>query len=245
MRNDREILDSQLSGVTWTQEDRRAVRCAIGKEQKGHMKKRMLLAAALALVLMMSAAVAVQAGWGVLDFAQRDADVQRALPSSPVQTQIPQEGGAGREMTIAVTDAVWDGEKVYVTLLAKPMREGVLLMDQCLSPDMKVQNLDRELQEEMTIGQWAAAQGFTELLGLDVSPEVNGGFPACAVRWHLEPGGAVSLLIIFEGVTPQQALDVAFCCAAFGYDEKSDSFSDLENADSFRMRCTLNAPETE
>ena len=52
MTDPRNLLDRQLSGMTWTQGDRRAVLCAIGKE-KPVMKKKFatLLTAVLILAL--------------------------------------------------------------------------------------------------------------------------------------------------------------------------------------------------
>lgn len=89
MTDPKNLLDRQLSGVTWTQGDRRAVLCAIGKE-KPVMKKKFatLLTAVLILALLAGAAVAASRLWGVEDFADRSGI---PLPVAPVQQQIPQQ----------------------------------------------------------------------------------------------------------------------------------------------------------
>ena len=98
MHDPQRILDRQLSGVQWTQGDRRAVLCKIGKE-KPIMKRKLvtLLAAALLMMLLTGAAVAATVLWGVEDFADRRGD---QLPDVPVQTGIPQNGGVGSEVTL-------------------------------------------------------------------------------------------------------------------------------------------------
>lgn len=246
MNETKELLDRQLSRVMWTQGDRHAVRCAIRKERT-YMKKKFvwMLAAALLLTLLAGVALAVGMGWGVKEFAQRDAQVRDGMPDVPVQTAIPQQGGVGREALVSVTDAVWDGETVYITLLAEPVQEGLLLMDECLAPDMPVRNLDCELPEGMTIAEWAAGSGFTDMLGLGITPVVNGNSMGCRVRWHMEEDGACTQLFVFEGLAAGEKLELSFLCGTFGYDAETESFSDLTRADGFRLDCTLTKPAVE
>jgi len=247
MMNEKELLDRQLSCVTWTQRDRQAVRCAIRKERTYPMKKKMMLilTAALLLMTLTGAAFAACFVWGVKDFAQRDQDVSALVLDSPVQTEIPQQGGMGKEACFSVTDAVWDGETVCITLLAQPNAPSVLLMDSCLSPDMTVQNLDRELSVSQSIGEWAVDNGFTDMLGLDISPSLNGDWPASMSSWHMEENGAMTMLIVFEGLKDNDVLPLTFLCSTFGYDPETDSFSDLSRSDSVTLTCTLSAPDPE
>ena len=61
MTDPKNLLDRQLSGVTWTQGDRRAVLCAIGKE-KNVMKKKFATLLTAVLILALFAALAAVFG---------------------------------------------------------------------------------------------------------------------------------------------------------------------------------------
>ena len=242
MTDPRNLLDRQLSGVTWTQGDRRAVLCAIGKE-KPVMKKKFatLLTAVLILALLAGAAVAASRLWGVEDFADRSGI---PLPVAPVQQQIPQQGGAGMEVTVAATSAVWDGETVCITLHCQPRAENLLLMDACLDLDMPLRNLDRQLTGDGTIDEWAAANGFTDVLGLAIEPMLNGAYLPCRVSWHLEENGSCTLFYEFDGAA-DGPLDLRFQCVTWGWDEERACFCNDERNEAFDLFCTLIPPVTE
>lgn len=242
MTDSRKILDRQLSGVTWTQGDRHAVLCAIGKE-KPVMKKKfaVLLTAVMILVLLTGAAVAASRLWGVEDFASRRGE---ALPDAPVQSSIPQQGGVGREVTVAATSAVWDGETVRITLHCKPNAENLLLMDACLDLDMPVRNLDRDLPEGGTIADWIAASPFTDVLGVAIEPMLNGEYQPCRASWHLEENGSCTFFYEFDGVS-DGPLDLRFQCVTWGWDEDRSCFCDDDRNEAFDLFCTLTPPEAE
>ena len=163
------------------------------------MKRKLvtLLAAALLMMLLTGAAVAATMLWGVEDFVARRGD---QLPDVPVQTGIPQSGGIGREATVSVTDALWDGETVFITLHCQPGAEDLLLMDACLALDMPVRNLDRDLPEGGDVAAWMADAGFTDVLGVAVEPMLNGAYVPYRVAWHLEENGGCTLFYEFDGV---------------------------------------------
>lgn len=240
MTDKKALLDRQLSRVEWTQGDRRAVLCAIRKEQPVMRKKlAILFTAVLILALLTGAAIAASRLWGVQDFADRDGDF---LPAVPVQSTIAQSGGAGREMTISATSAVWDGETVRITLHCQPVAENLLLMDACLAPDMPVRNLDRDLPQGGSIADWAAANGFTDVLGVAIEPLLNGEYLPCSAVWHLEEGGGCTQYYTFEGVA-DGPLDLRFQCVTWGWDEASGSFCSEDRSESIDLFCTLTPPE--
>lgn len=242
MTDPKDLLDRQLSGVAWTQGDRSAVLCAIGKE-KPVMKKKFvtLLTAVLILALLTGAAVAATRLWGVEDFAARSG---MPLPAAPLQQQIPQQGGAGSEVTIVATSAVWDGETVCITLHGQPHAENLLLMEACLDLDMPLRNLDRQLTGEGTIADWAAANGFTDVLGLAIEPMLNGVYVPYRVSWHLEENGSYTLFYEFDGVS-DGPLDLRFQCVTWGWDEARASFCSDDRNEAFDLFCTLTPPEAE
>ena len=241
MTDSRKLLDLQLSGVTWTQDDRRAVLCAIGKE-KTVMKKKMmtLLAAVLLFALLTGVAVAATMLWGVEDFAARRGE---ALPAVPVQRSILQQGGAGREMTVNATSAIWDGETVRITLHCRPNAENLLLMEACLDLDMPVRNLDRDLPQGGTIADWIAASSFTDVLGVAIEPMLNGKYLPCGVAWHLESDGSYTLYYTFDGVA-EGPLDLRFQCVTWGWDEARGCFCSDAHNEVFDLYCTLIPPQT-
>lgn len=243
MNRTRKYLDDQLSSVNWTQRDRAAVLCAI-REEKKPVKKKSTLALALtaALILMTTLALAVSATWGVLDFADRDEFVRENLPEGSVQQEISQSGGLCEEVKFSVTDAIYDGNTVYLTLLAEPLREGVMLMDFSLPLDAPASNLDKSLPRTSTIAEWCTAQGFTDYLGVDTSPRISGQWKSCGIAWHMEEEGACTFLISFEGVPAGETLEIEFNCATWGHDLTSESFSDFERSDSCWLTCQLQVP---
>lgn len=244
MTDNKALLDRQLSRVDWTPRDRRTVLCAIRKEQS-IMKKKLvpLLLTALLLAMLTGVAVAATVLWGVEDFAARRGET---LPDVPVQRSIPQQGGVGREMIVSVTDALWDGETVRITLHCQPRAKDLLLMEACLDLDMPVRNLDRDLPEGGTIAQWIAASAFTDFLGLDVEPVLADRYPygvPHSVAWHLEDDGSYTLYYTFEGVS-DGSLEVCFRCVTWGWDEERESFCDDARSESVDLFCTLTPPET-
>lgn len=240
MNDAKNLLDRQLSRVEWTQGDRQTVLCAVRKE-KSVMKKKLitLLAAALLLAMLTGAAVAATMLWGVEDFAARSG---MPLPDAPVQQEIPQQGGEGTQMTVRVTDAVWDGETVCITLHCQPNMPGTLLMEACLSPDMPLRNLDRQLAGEGAIADFAAQRGFSDLLGVEIEPMLNGEYIGCRASWHLEESGGYTLFYEFDGVA-DGPLTIDFQCVTWGWDEARGSFCDDSRCEVIDLACTLTAPE--
>lgn len=206
------------------------------------MKKKLipLLAAVLLLAMLTGAAVAATMLWGVEDFAARSGI---PLPDAPVQQTIPQEGGDGETLTVAVTSAVWDGETVCITLHCQPKQPETLLLDACLSPDMPVRNLDRQLPESGTIGEWAASHGFNDLLGVELEPMLDGKYIGHRVSWHLEEGGGFTLFYEFDGMA-DGPLAIDFQCITWGWDEARGSFCDDARQEITNLACTLTPPES-
>lgn len=233
------LLDRQLSRVMWEPGDRAAVLGAIRKE-KPVMKRKLvpLLAAVLLLALLSGAAVAATMLWGVEDFADR---LGEPLPTVSVQQTIPQSGGVGSEMIVTATSAVWDGQTVRITLHCQPRAEDLLLMEACLSPDMTANNLDPQLTRTCTIAEWAAASGYTDVLGVCIDPVINDRYVPYRVAWHLEDGGSYTLYYEFDGVA-EGPLDVRFACVTWGWDEARGSFCSDERNEVFDLYCTLTPP---
>jgi hypothetical protein len=204
------------------------------------MKRKLvtLLAASLLMMLLTGAAVAATVLWGVEDFADRRGD---QLPDVPVQTGIPQNGGVGSEVTVTATSALWDGETVYITLHCQPYEEALLLMDACLTLDMPVRNLDRDLPEGGDVAAWMVDAGFNDVLGMAIEPMLNGRYMPCCVAWHLEENGGCTLFYEFDGVA-EGPLDLRFQCVTWGWDEERGSFCSDDRSEAFDLLCTLTPP---
>lgn len=244
MNDPRELLDAQLSGVTWTQQDRAAVLCAIGEEKRSVRKKSgLVIILATLMLLMTTLAIAVGTTWGVQDFANRDAFVRENLPAAPLQQQIRQTGGECKNVRFSVTDAVYDGKSIFLSLLAEPVQEDAVLMDISLSLDMPARNLDKSLPRDITIAQYLEAQNITSFLGVDVSPQVDGIWKSSGMRWHMEENGGCTTLLSFDNVAAGDMLDVDIHCAVWGYDAQENSFCNEDGSESTWLRCQLKVPE--
>ncbi|MBR3763959.1 MAG: hypothetical protein IKK57_05340 [Clostridia bacterium] len=239
MPETREILDRQLRGVCFTPQERRAVLHAIRKERPV-MKKKLIpvLLCFLLLFLLTGAALAAGVLWGVEDFAARSGI---PLPDAPVQQPVSQSGGVGEELTVAVTDAVWDGETVCITLHCQPHAEDLLLMDACLQLDMPASNLDRALPRGLTIADWVSANSFTDVLGVAVEPMLNDRYLGYRVSWHLEENGGCTLFYEFDGVA-DGPLALTFQCVTWGWDEARGGFCSDGRNEVFDLTCTLKSP---
>lgn len=240
MPDPKDILDRQLRAVSYTPQERLAVLRAIRKEQITVHNRKLIpvFLSVLLLVLLSGAALAAGVLWGVEDFAARSGI---PLPDAPVQLPLSQSGGTGQAVTVSVTDAVWDGETVCITLHCRPDTENLLLMDACLDLDMPASNLDRALPREQTIADWAAAAGFTDVLGLALEPMLNGQYLGYRVSWHLEENGGCTLFYEFDGVA-DGPLEMTFQCVTWGWDEARGSFCSDEGNEVFSLSCTLTPP---
>lgn len=240
MPDARNILDRQLQAVSFTPQERHAVLRAIRKEQTVMQKSKLIpvFLSLLLLILLTGAALASGVLWGVEDFAARSGV---PLPEAPVQQPVSQSGGAGQALTVTVTDAVWDGETVCITLHCQPNADDLLLMDACLQLDMPASNLDRALPRTLTIADWASTAGFTDVLGVAVEPMLNGRYPGYRVSWHLEENGGCTLFYEFDGVA-EGPLALTFQCVTWGWDEARGGFCSDDGSEVFDLSCTLDPP---
>ena len=114
MKNDelRNCLDDALSGIG---EDPWLLGKVVARAESGEdMKKKVSLGTALivlAIVLLMSAAIAAVSNWNVLDFLREQEDREEAYITTTVEKEAETEGAR-----LAVDSVVYDGEKLVFDL---------------------------------------------------------------------------------------------------------------------------------
>lgn len=156
-------LDEQLQGVRVSPAlMQRTLLAAQGKEQI-YMKKKMTLAAALALlaVLLCAAALAAAGRWGMLDFAGRYAD---AYIPADAQDYVKTDVTDARfgDLDLSIRELYYDGLTVRATVDVRAREEGTLLVGGDNSMYDPYGNLWAEEKEGVTILDAYQAGGYTQ-----------------------------------------------------------------------------------
>ena len=130
----------------------------------------LILAAALMLALA-GGAVAAGAQWNLFDFFARKYNAGEALPQAfdLVQTDVPQTGGDTPDATFTVVEALCDGRNAYLMCDVRPTREDTLLVYSQRLATSAASLFDPQLPEDMTMAEWAGANGYTRIVNIKVT----------------------------------------------------------------------------
>lgn len=134
------------------------------------MKKKLSIgfAVALALVLMSVTAMAAAGLWGVIDFANLYGTKLLDSAADTVQTDIPQQGGQTTWANFTLRELVCDGQAAYMVFDVTPADEHTLLVFADVTPDSEAQMLSNDYPADMTVAEWAASKGYTNIVQVSI-----------------------------------------------------------------------------
>lgn len=157
------VLTEHVAHVRLPDEAVRRIRMAV-KEEKP-VKKKMNVALALVMTMLLLAGVAVAAGTGMLDFLNRKMG-QSVLPGAE---EIVQNDIAFAETEYAsfhVRQAAYDGQSALIMVEAAPAGDSYLLLDATVCPEEdRIALLIPDAQNaDQTIAEYAAENGLTMIV---------------------------------------------------------------------------------
>ena len=157
------VLTQSVQDVHLSDAARRRIRLATKEERPVKMKK--FVAIAMAVVLMLSASIAVAEELGLFDFLARMMG-QTVLPGANELVQTDVAYGETDAVTYTVKQAVYDGKSVSLMLEVRPKDDNTMLMCSTWSPDEQIgwyelfmEGIDAN--DERTFVQYAAENGYT------------------------------------------------------------------------------------
>lgn len=203
------VLTQSVQDVHLSDAARRHIRLATKEERPVKMKK--FAAIALAVVLMLSASIAVAEELGLFDFLARMMG-QTVLPVANELVQSDVAYGETDDVTFTVKQAVYDGKSVSLMLDIKPKNENIMLLDETWWPE---EDLMAWLMPELgdntqTIAEYAAENGLSIVFATVRQEPMD----ECAVidDWN---DGTLSLLRTFNA--EGDALPLTFTFTTFPY----------------------------
>lgn len=198
----RDDLNRQLSGVDWTAEDTRAVWRAVRKEEPV-VKRKMSASVALVLVLTLLAAVGLAAS-GRLNlqaWIERNTGAGATLPDAAEQILQNVAEAETDNAVYRVREVVYDGVAAYILVDVTPRDAHTFLMPDGNDADLPIDDLIPGA--EGTIGEYAAAHGYTTLAVADAWPLDYEG--TMSAQWA---DSTLSLKLAFPVQAAGDALDV-------------------------------------
>jgi len=184
------ILTEHVADVCFPDEAVRRIRMAV-KEEKPVKKKRSL-AIALVMALLLLAGVAVAAGTGLLEYLSQNFG-QTALPEA---ADVIQPGMILTENDYAfyrVVETAYDGYSATILVEISPKDEETLLLPLAYSPGVPADWLIDGVEPELTIADYAAANGYTM-----VTTDVTLGSEYGIMRYHEWIDGRIKQLITLD-----------------------------------------------
>lgn len=192
---------------------RRTVAQLIANEEEPGVKKLHTgLVVGFVLLLMSTIAIAAAAKWGVLDFLTERSGGGAPLPETAgfVETDIAQRGGHTDCATIALREAVYDGNAVYMVLEAKPTSDDILLIGPDAMPDDRMVNFGTQFTEQDgTLSDYAVAHNKSRLVWLSLGDRATQeGLDGVvdAVDYLLEEDG--TLVFMVKGTVAEKAAEL-------------------------------------
>jgi len=138
--------------------------------KKNHDRRKFFKAAAIAVaacLVFSTAAFAMNRAWGILDFISNRTYVGAVLPDAPKivqqnlpQTVVPQDTAQPELAAFSVSEAVFDGSELYLTVKVKPLNPNVMILGMDAAPADPVGNMGPAFAGMTgTIDDYAAANG--------------------------------------------------------------------------------------
>lgn len=212
----------------------------INKDRKPMKKMYFRLAAAIAIVCMLSAGTvfAFTNAWGILDFLSgRRTDV-KVLPeaSDIVQKDVSQKGSQTEFASFTVREAVFDGKNVYIVVDVKPSSPGYLLLGPDASPSDPIGNMGPLFSDKTgTIADFARENNKEMINTSVVISGVN-----CSVDYLLEDNGTLVYMLNGSYTGDSTASDMKLTCVAAPFVSRDGTLSvDALNKKATTLSVTL------
>lgn len=197
-------VDTTLSGLQGDPLLSQRVILRARQKEEPQMKKKLSvgLVLVLALVLMSVTGLAAAGLWGVIDFTGLYGTKLLDSAADTVQTGIPQQGGKGEYTSFTLREAICDGQAAYMVFDVTPADAHTLLIAWDFTLEDSAANFENGAPEEMTIAEYAAANGYTRVLQVSVSERYDedgeAGFIISSGEDRLTENG-ITLSVIAEG----------------------------------------------
>lgn len=231
----RQSLDRQLSSVTWTQEDRKAVLLRI-REENQPVKRKVSVGFVFALIIVMLASVALATGMGgMMEMINRYLGKGKVLPEAADTLQHELAVAENDYATYTVREAVFDGHQAFVLVEMAPKDKSDLLLNEGIYPaDPLSCLLDDETLNQQTIADYAKENGYKRFVEAVAAPESD-----CSGTEAWKDGvQTVFLSFAYEG----DEFPVTLICSAVPYlDEENAAYDQMQSTEiSFTLKA---APE--
>lgn len=181
------------------------------------MKMKRFVAIALAVVLMLSATVALAAELGMFDFLARKMG-QTVLPGANELVKTDVAYGETDDVTFTIKQAVYDGKSVSLLVEMRAKDKNTFLMGQAWSPDEQIgwyecfmKGIDAN--DERTFVQYAAENGYTRFAS--ASLRINAGDESQIEEWS---DNVLTVLYSFSAEGDELALPIEFRSRTYTYD---------------------------
>lgn len=157
------VMTGYVADVHLPDEAVRRIRMA-AKEDKP-VKKKMSLALALMMTLMLLAGAAVAAEMGIFDFLNRMMG-QEVLPEAERIVQSDVAVAETEYATFHVRQAAYDGQSALIMVEAVPAGDAFLLLEEtaCPEEDLIAQLIPEMAGSTQTVGEYAAENGLTMIV---------------------------------------------------------------------------------
>lgn len=172
------------------------------------MKMKKFVAIALAVVLMLSASIAVAEELGLFDFLARKMG-QTVLPGANELVQSDVAYGETADVTFTVKQAVYDGKSVSLLVEMRAKDEETFLMGRSWSPDREVgwyasaiEGIDDS--DPRTLAEYAREKGYTRFVEATIE---NGDTYNCIEEWN---SNVLTLLCTFDAEGDELTLAIEY-----------------------------------
>lgn len=227
------VLTEHVAHVRLPDEAVRRIRMA-AKEEKP-VKKKMNVALALVMTMMLLASVAVAAGTGMLDFLSRKMG-QTVLPGAEEIVQSDLAVAQTDYAAIHVRQAAYDGQSVLIMAEAVPAGDSYLLLEATVCPEEdRIARLIPDVQNgDQTIAEYAAENGLTM-----ITVTMRQSYPADSMEITEWNGGKLTLMQSFNAT--EDVIPVTLTFRAFPY-EQAASYDEVVSTATVEINLTAAAP---
>ena len=181
------------------------------------MKMKKFVAIVLAVMLSLSATVAVAEELGLFDFLSRMMG-QTVLPEANELVQTDVAYGETDDVTFTVKQAVYDGKSVSLLVEMRAKDDKTMLMSSIWSPDEQIgwyeyfmEGIDAN--DERTFSQYAAENGYTRFAS--VSARIDAGDESQIEHWN---NNVLTVLYSFSAEGDELKLPIEFRSRTYTYD---------------------------
>ncbi len=198
------VLTQSVQDMHLSDAARRHIRQATREKEANPVKMKKFVAIALAMVLALSATVAVATELGMFDFLARMMG-QEVLPEAHELLKSDVAYGETEHVTYTVKQAVYDGKSVSMLVEMQAKDEETFLLGRNWHPDAPIsQFIDGLDNDPRTVAQYAADNGYTRLVEATVD---NGDTYHSIEEWN---NNVLTLLCTYNIEAEEVTLNLAY-----------------------------------